>query len=141
LVQAGIPNVTITDLTSGRVYRRDELSLLQAEARMRFERGLALTWWYYRICRSGSPPRAHAGSSRSGSPCLAVRTLQAPDLTASARRAAASSFRHLREGHPERLPPSDTSSTNSAAPADTSAPRLEGTNRPGQATYTCRATR
>jgi len=39
LVQAGIPNVTITDLTSGRVYRQDELSLLQAEARMRFERG------------------------------------------------------------------------------------------------------
>ena len=38
LVQAGIPNVTITDLTSGRVYRQDELSLLQAEA-MRFERG------------------------------------------------------------------------------------------------------
>ena len=39
LVEAGIPNVTITDLTSGRVYRQDELSLLQAEARMRFERG------------------------------------------------------------------------------------------------------
>ena len=39
LVQAGIPNVTIADLTSGRVYRQDELSLLQAEVRMRFERG------------------------------------------------------------------------------------------------------
>jgi hypothetical protein len=39
LVQAGIPNVTVADLTSGRVYRQDELSLLQAEARMRFERG------------------------------------------------------------------------------------------------------
>jgi hypothetical protein len=38
LVQAGISNVTITDLTSGRVYRQDELSLLQAEARMRFDR-------------------------------------------------------------------------------------------------------
>jgi hypothetical protein len=39
LVQAGILNVTITDLTSGRLYRQDEISLLQAEARMRFERG------------------------------------------------------------------------------------------------------
>ena len=39
LVHAGIPNLTITDLTRGRIYRQDELSLLQSEARMRFERG------------------------------------------------------------------------------------------------------
>jgi hypothetical protein len=31
--------MTITDLTRGRVFRPDELSLLQSEARMRFERG------------------------------------------------------------------------------------------------------
>ena len=32
LVQAGIPTMTITDLTRGRVYRPDELWLLQSEA-------------------------------------------------------------------------------------------------------------
>src|SRR3974390_1731675 len=39
LVRVGVPGVISTDLTSGRVYRQDEFSLLQAEARMRLERG------------------------------------------------------------------------------------------------------